>query len=261
MNIGLIGSGNLGRYLLKALNMQQTLPGFSITSILDEREHARKKLAELSKTYHCEAYFDLGTFLHSPVDLVVECATVDAVYHYAPKILQKKDMIVVSIGALVDHTFFNKLAEITKMNKTKLYLPASAIGGLDVNQAANITGGLESVTLLTRKPAQALGTNTDEETVLFEGTAKEAIQRFPKNINVAITLSLAGLGVEKTMVRIIADPKVKQNIHTIQAIGDFGKMEISLQNHPLPSNPKTSYLTALSILKSCWSLNESVDIG
>lgn len=261
MKIGLIGTGNLGKYLLEQLNVQKIFPGYTIIAIFDERKHARSSLKEHAETYHCNAFFHLDTFLNSSIDLVVECATVKAVYQYAPAILQKKNMIVASIGALVDSAFYEKLSEITKAKQTKLYLPAGAIGGLDVIRAASITGGLDSVTLLTRKPAKALGAYTREETVLFEGSAKDAIQRFPQNMNVAITLSLAGLGVEQTKVRIVADPKAEQNIHTIRATGDFGKMEITLQNHPLPTNPKTSYLTGLSILTTLRSLHEHIQIG
>lgn len=132
---------------------------------------------------------------------------------------------------------------------------------MDAIQAASIMGGLESVTLMTRKPAKALGVESEDKFVLFDGPAKEAIQQFPQNANVAITLSLAGLGVEKTRVRIIADPAIKQNIHTIQATGEFGNLEFTFQNYSLPTNPKTSYLTALSLLSTLKSLNKQIQIG
>lgn len=114
---------------------------------------------------------------------------------------------------------------------------------------------------MTRKPAKALGVESEDKFVLFDGPAKEAIQQFPQNANVAITLSLAGLGVEKTRVRIIADPAIKQNIHTIQATGEFGNLEFTFQNYSLPTNPKTSYLTALSLLSTLKSLNKQIQIG
>ena len=80
-------------------------------------------------------------------------------------------------------------------------------------------------------------------------------------MNVAITLSLAGIGVEKTKVKIIADPSVEKNIHSIRARGAFGEMEMKIENNPSPSNPQMSYLTALSILSSLKSLNEEICIG
>ncbi len=261
MKIGLIGKGNLGKFLLDQLNVKMILPDLAITALFDEREKSRESLKKLAATYQCEPFYDLTSFLNSPIDLVVECATVDAVYSYAPKILQKKDMVVVSIGALADISFYEKIEEITKAKQTKLYLPAGAIGGLDAIQAASIMGGLESVTLMTRKPAKALGVESEDKFVLFDGPAKEAIQQFPQNANVAITLSLAGLGVEKTRVRIIADPAIKQNIHTIQATGEFGNLEFTFQNYSLPTNPKTSYLTALSLLSTLKSLNKQIQIG
>ena len=92
---------------------------------------------------------------------------------------------------------------------------------------------------MTRKPLTALlNESLTEETILFEGTAKEAIERYPENMNVAITLSLAGIGVDDTKVTIIADPPVEKNIHSIGARGDFGEMEMNIENNPSPKNPK-----------------------
>lgn len=112
MKIGLIGKGNLGKFLLDQLNVKMILPDLAITALFDEREKSRESLKKLAATYQCEPFYDLTSFLNSPIDLVVECATVDAVYSYAPKILQKKDMVVVSIGALADISFYEKIEEI-----------------------------------------------------------------------------------------------------------------------------------------------------
>ena len=141
-------------------------------------------------------------------------------------------------------------------------MPSGAIGGLDIVRAAKIAGGLDEVTLVTRKPNAALSNESlIEETFYSKVLQKMPSKSIPENMNVAITLSLAGIGVEDTRVTIIADPQVEKNIHSIVAQGDFGKMEMIIENNPSPNNPKTSYLTALSILSSLKSLNEQIIIG
>lgn len=262
MNIGLIGAGAIGIFLLETLNMDQAMPGYRIVSVYDDREKSTISLQEIASTYAVQSYNDLVTFLQSDVDIIVECANVQVVKQVAARIVAEKDLLITSIGALSDAKLYTKLKAITKSSEQKIYLPSGAIGGLDIIKAAKVMDGLDAVTLITRKPLVALSNESlVSETVLFEGSAKDAIEKYPKNMNVAITLSLAGIGVENTKVKIIADPYVEKNIHMITAQGDFGKMEMTIENNPSPTNVKTSYLTALSILSSLRSLDEQVCIG
>src|SRR5690606_19312987 len=101
----------------------------------------------------------------------------------------------------------------------------------------------------------------EHEKVVFEGPAEEAIERFPKNINVSIILSLVGIGAERTLVKIIADPHVEKNNHFIEARGSFGKLTLHVENDPMPNNPKTSYLAALSILSTLSNHSQNIHIG
>lgn len=262
MNIGIIGCGSIGQFLLKKLNEEKLLPGYRITAIFDEREKSIKLLKDLSTKYEASTFRNLNEFLNTDIDLVVECANIQAVHDYAQEITKLKDLLLISVGALASTSLYDQLISSSKKNGAKIYLPSGAIGGLDIVQAANIAGGLESVTLVSRKPVTALSTDLlSGETVLFEGSAKNAIKKYPKNANVAITLSLAGIGVDKTSVKIIADPKVEKNIHTIHAHGDFGEVNITIENNPSPENEKTSYLTALSVLSSLQSLTRQVMIS
>lgn len=264
LNIGLIGAGTIGRFLLEKINLEKRLPGFKVTSVLDERSKSKGVLEKLSHTYDFEYHQELHAFLNGPIDIVVECANVDLVKQYAKDIVKKKDFFIISIGALVDMTFYEELRTLVRSMDRNIYLPSGAIGGLDVIKSANVMGGLDSVSLTTRKPAQALTDGDDvidKEKVVFDGVAKDAIVQFPKNANVSIILSLAGVGVENTKVKIIMDPSVERNIHEVKASGDFGDVSIELKNNPSPTNPKTSYLTALSILSALKSLDDAIKIG
>lgn len=262
MNIGLIGVGAIGTFLLNKLNIDQVIPDYRIVAVYDEREKSMASLQQIKAAYGVAAFNVLDAFLQSNVDIIVECAGVPAVKQTASRIVKEKDMLITSVGALADEEFYTKLKMISHSSECKIYLPSGAIGGLDTIRAAKVLGGLDAVTLVTRKPLDALSTESmTKETVLFEGAAKDAIENYPENMNVAITLSLAGVGVEKTQVKLIADPYVEKNIHTITARGDFGKMEITIENNPSPKNAKTSYLTALSILSSLQSLTEQISIG
>lgn len=262
LKIGLIGCGAIGQFLLEKINQEQQVENAEIVAVFDEREKSIEKLENLSTQFQFEFHRDLNMFLQSSIDVVVECANIEAVQKYAPDIVKKKDLLLISIGALVDERLYKRLIEISSKHHTKVHLPTGAVGGLDLIKAANSNGGLSAVSLTSRKPGEALNDeHLIEETVLFQGTAKDAIEKFPKNVNVAIAISLAGIGTERTSVQIIADPNVTKNMHTIQLEGEFGKATVTIENNPSPSNPKTSYLTSLSILSVIRSLDEQVVIG
>jgi aspartate dehydrogenase len=172
-----------------------------------------------------------------------------------------------SVGALIQDSLFSRLTARAEEKGCRIYLPSGAIGAIDALQAARLRG-LEEVTLTTRKPPRSLGkvegVNLEElrePRVLYEGPASEAVIKFPQNVNVAATLSLAGLGPEKTRVRVVADPGVNQNIHEIRARGEFGSLEIRLANWPNPDNPKTSLLSCLSVVSLLKRIRGTVQIG
>jgi len=177
------------------------------------------------------------------------------------------DLLIMSVGALVQGSFFAELAAKAEEKGCRIYLPSGAIGAMDALQAAKLQG-LEEVSLTTRKPPRALGKipgvdleGLREPRVLYEGPAAEAVVKFPQNVNVAATISLAGVGPEKTVVRMIADPGIDQNIHEIRARGAFGSFEIRLANWPNPDNPKTSLLSCLSVVSLLRRIRGTVQIG
>ncbi|MFP8782653.1 aspartate dehydrogenase [Planococcus plakortidis] len=258
MNIGIIGTGNIATYLLEQVNENQMVDG-RITAVFGRNVEAGTRLKE---RFGMEFYTDLDEFLSAPVDTVVEAVTVDAARLFISQVIERqKDLIVSSIGVFKDFAFLEELTNLAEANGTKLYLPSGAIGGLDVLQSAKALGGLKTVRLTTRKSPESLGMETDREQVLFDGTAFDAIGNFPKNINVALVLAIAGIGMHETKVRIIVDPDVKRNTHTIEAQGDFGKMQLQVENHPMAANPKTSMLAALSILSVLQNKGGALRIG
>ncbi|MFS0575790.1 aspartate dehydrogenase [Sporosarcina sp. 179-K 3D1 HS] len=261
MKVGLIGCGNIGEFLLQSINIENLLSGAEIISVFSRRSEVADRIA---KKYNTTAYGDMESFLNSGIDTVVEAATVEAVREYGLKILESgADLIVSSIGAMADNSFLEAVQEVCDEKNVTVLLPPGAVGGLDLLKSAKAMGELESVSLTTRKPPTALPTGEvlEAEMTLFAGPASEAIKKFPKNINVAIALSLAGLGPDRTDVKIIADPNASKNSHTIEAKGSFGSFKVEIENNPMPNNPKTSFLAALSVLSILQNKDRSVQIG
>ncbi len=193
------------------------------------------------------------------VDLVIEAASPQAVKDVVPEVLQKgKDVLIMSIGALMDFELKNKLENIAAENGAKIYAPSGAIVGLDGIKAASI-GKIKEASLITRKPPRSLGISADGETILYEGKASKAVKEFPTNINVAAALSIAcGKDVD---VKIIADPNVNRNVHEVHVIGDSGEFKTITKNVRCSINPKTSVLAAYSAIKLLNSLNENLIVG
>lgn len=258
MNIGIIGAGAITQFLLAEIN-NGDLKKLQVTSLYVRN---KKKYDHLSTTYDVQLFDDIYEFLESSIDIVVEAATVEAVQTLIPTVLEKKDVVLISIGALSEETFLREIYDVAETNDRTISLPSGAIGGLDLLQSAHGLGEVNAVSLTTRKPASSfLMDDIEKEAVIFKGSAQEAIKKFPKNINVSIILSLAGLGVEETVVKMIADPNINENNHTIHITGAFGSATMSVTNSPMKTNPNTSYLAALSILSTLKNYSSRIKIG
>jgi aspartate dehydrogenase len=191
-------------------------------------------------------------------NIVVECAGQGAVADYGKSVLQAGlDLMIISTGALADDKLRQKLSDTAAKSGARMILPAGAIAGIDGLGALKI-GGLEEVRYTSTKPPLAwkgtpAETNFDlkaivEKTVLFTGPASEAARDYPKNANLAATVALAGMGMKKTEIQLVADPDVApNNVGRIDAKGKFGNLTVECRGLPAPDNPKTSATTALSL--------------
>jgi aspartate dehydrogenase len=176
--------------------------------------------------------------------------------------------VVLSAGALLDH---EDLIEIAKRNGGQIVVPTGALIGLDAVTAAAV-GTIHSVRMVTRKPIAGLvgapyiiANNIDIERIteplrIFDGTAREAAKGFPANLNVAVALSLAGIGPDRTKLEIWADPTVTRNIHRIEVDSDSARFSMSIENIP-SENPKTGRITALSVIACLRKQRASLRVG
>ncbi len=197
------------------------------------------------------------------VDFAVDCAGHAALREHGEAILDGGiDLLTVSAGALADDALRERLIVAARRGGARLAVVSGAIGALDALAAAAV-GGLSSVTYRGRKPPGGwVGSPAEdkldldaltEAAVHFQGRARDAALQYPKNANVAASVALAGIGFDDTGVELIADPAIVQNIHEIVAEGDFGRFEFRIEGNALPGNPRSSAITAMSVVRE--SLN------
>lgn len=255
MKIGIMGCGSIAN----------TLTNFQLNGKLNVKlsyfyDINRNNAINLAKKVDAEVVDTIEELIERS-DLILEAAAQSAVRNSIPKILENGvNVIIMSVGALMDSEFKNHLERLADESNVKIYLPTGAITGIDTVKASTM-GEIESISLTTRKPPVSLGMNLDgnEEKVLFEGKASEAVNKFPKNINVSSTLSLAsGIDVD---VKIIADPKIDKNTHEIHLKGSFGELITRTANVSSPDNPKTSMLAAFSAACLLNKLSKTIQIG
>lgn len=191
--------------------------------------------------------------------MVVEAASVEAVQEYAEKVLlQGKDLVILSVGALADPDLRTMIINTARAQKRKVYIPSGAIAGLDNLKVGQIVG-MDTLVLRTTKSPASLRMTTNQRRLIFQGKAHDCIREFPRNINVAVALSLAA--GRDADVEIWVDPATDRNIHEVYARGPFGEITIKVSNVPSPDNPATSYLAALSILTLLKNLDNPLVIG
>lgn len=267
LKIGLVGCGAIGTEIARAIDNKEI--DADLVAVCDHNPDTATALIDILKKKPLKSNLDELVRLS---DMVVEAASQRAVPAIARATLVKgRSLMIMSVGALADANLYREIKKLAAEHGSKVYIPSGAISGLDGIKSASV-GTIRKVTLTTTKnPKGLVGAPYLQEknidvsalkspTLIFEGSAAEAVKAFPANVNVAATLCLAAREGE-VKVRIVADPKINVNRHEITVEGDFGQITTKVENVPSPKNPKTSYLAALSAIATLRSIVEPVKIG
>ncbi len=274
VRVGIVGCGSIGTEICEAIDHDEL--EMELIFLIDKHpERIRELVNRLKRRPKITRSGSEGlSEMLDAVDLVIECASQDAVREYViPALHAGKDVMIMSVGALIcDEGLFEEIVNIARAGGSRVYIPSGAIAGLDGLKSGAI-GSIESVELRTRKPPRGFAGNTylraqgvelsviEHEETLFVGPARDAVRYFPENVNVAASLSIAGIGPDSTMVKIIADPTIAENVHEIEVKGEFGKLFVRVENVPSPMNPKTSHLAALSAIATLRGITYPVRVG
>ncbi len=265
MRIGIAGFGTIGQAVAVAAERMPDLTLAAITSRdLDKARHWAQTLL-----HSAPPVVPLGETAGRS-DIVVEAAPASAFREIATAVLEAgKVLLAVSVGALLDG--FDEYVDLARRSGGRLHVASGAIGGLDAIAAAAV-GRVDAVTMTTRKPPRGLlgapylhehgieVMTLREPAVVFEGSAREAVRGFPANVNVSAAVSLAGIGPDRTRVRIIADPTIARNMHDVEVTGDFGRFTVHVENAP-SANPRTGVLAAQSVIATLRKLTSPVQVG
>jgi aspartate dehydrogenase len=249
VKIGIIGYGEIGRGLTEIITRGDA-GDTEVAATLVRNEAAARDGGAVAPTADADA------FLGGDFPLVVEAAGHAALRQYAERVLDAgKDLMAISVGAFADALFLDSVTAAAKRNGCHVLIPSGAIAGLDMISAAALAP-IDSVLHTTRKHPRAFTAEQldgrlpeSEAVLLFDGPARDGVARFPENVNVAAAVSLAGVGLDRTRLRVFADPNVTRNQHEVEVQGYFGRVRIEVENIPT-SNPKTGRIVALSIAKA-----------
>ncbi len=268
LKIGIIGCGAIGTEICKAIDTK--LINAQVVGVYDRSSENCERLFGILNT---KPKILSPDELISSSDIIVECASQMAVREFGLMVLERgKHLMVLSVGAFTDLSLLRKFIKTASDNHCSIYIPSGAIVGLDGLKSA-FFAPLNKVILATTKNPEGLKgapyvieNNIDldsfhKKTLLFEGSAEEAIRAFPANVNVAASLSLAGIGPKETRVQVFVDPQAVRNIHEIMVEGAFGKFTCCVENIPFPNNPKTSFLAALSAIATLKKVTDPLQIG
>jgi aspartate dehydrogenase len=264
VRVAVVGLGAIGIRVVEALDAG--IDGLVLAAV--SAQNPAKHGARLAKLNKPPPILPIEA-LSDAADLVIECAPSKLLKSIvAPFVASGKTAVVLSVGALLEH---DDLFELAKQNGGQIVVPTGALIGLDAVTAAAV-GKIHSVRMVTRKPVRGLAgapyiveNDIDIEQIteplkIFEGTAREAAKGFPANLNVAVALSLAGIGPDRTRLEIWADPALTRNVHRVEVESDSARFSMSIENIP-SENPKTGLITALSVIAWLRKLRAPLRVG
>ena len=264
VTVAIAGLGAVGRVLARKLS--DGIPGLALAGVA-ARDRTKAEAWLKAQNIDCPV-LELGD-LPRYADLAVECAPPEIIEQICrPMLTAGKKVMVLSAGALLPRP---ELVELAKANGGQIIVPTGALLALDAVTAA-AEGEIRSVKMVTRKPPKGLhgarylvanNINVDgitEPKRVFAGTAREAAAGFPENVNVVAALALAGIGADRTMIEIWADPALTRNCHTIDVDADSERFSFSIENVP-SENPKTGKITALSVVAALRKIAAPLRVG
>jgi aspartate dehydrogenase len=256
--IALIGLGAIGQALVAYLHAAEA-PVHVLGALVADPQRVRA----------CPVFGDVDELLESGADLVVECARQHVLQSLGPKVLESgKSLIAASVGALAAERAYEFLTQAACAGGAQIIIPAGALAGIDALAAAR-HAGVSNVRYTRCAPPSTWaksGAITEIQAavvkgtqVVFEGDAREAATRYPKNANVTATVALAGIGFERTRVTLIADAAAQSNVHIIEAEGAFGTLRTEVSARPLPGGT-SSAIVAGSLARAVLSRSERIAI-
>jgi aspartate dehydrogenase len=255
--VGLIGCGTIGE---PVVNLAARYPD-EIEIVAACTRSGRSRTGSVT----LPVVASLDALLAYQPEVIAEIAGHDALREHGPRVLRAGvDLVAVSVGILADPAVERELLDAARASGRQIRVASGAVGALDALAAATI-GGIERVTHTTRKPpwtllgAEATGLSAERE--VFRGPAREAALRYPESVNVTAAVSLAGIGFDRTLVRVIADPAVDRNVHLIEAEGAFGSLSFEIRNIPSETNPRTGRIVAMSIVSTLRQPRLPLSIG
>jgi aspartate dehydrogenase len=270
MRIGIIGGGVIARLVLEHLR-DGALGDVQVVAVAGRSEASKGR--PLAATHGVPFVVGLEALAAARPEAVVEAASHDAVREYAEPLLERGiSFVALSGGALCDDALRDRLERAAAQHGALLYVPSGGIGGLDALKAMCLAGADEVSIAVTKPPAawkeipyvEKLGVDLDRLSgprVLFEGSAREGVPHFPANVNIAAVLSMAGIGFDRTRLKVVADPALRYNTHTIVMRGKTGRVDIKFESVAMPENPKTSMLACFGALAAIRELGRRVRYG
>ena len=271
MRIALIGGGTIARLVLEHVRRAE-LGRFEIVALLG-RPGGAARARELAREFSVKYVETRNALAAEKPQAVIEAASHDAVREHLVGLLEAGiGVVVLSAGALIEDALRTAAEAAASRNGALLFVPSGGIGGLDVLKTACLAGVDQASIEVAKPPAAWKGIayvesrgfaldNLNSPLTLFEGTAREGVPHFPQNVNIAAILALGGIGPDRTRLKVVADPALTLNTHTIRVSGRSGRFTLRLENVPAPENPKTSWLACYSALAALQALGSPVRYG